>query len=287
MLRLLKQTRAAFSMLNADEVRRRAEQPLHIGLVADSSTAYAEMEDFLAPQYLPREERLERLGQVHRATDQEPPSQVDIVLYEPGLACPARAFSYHRDNPQRTIEEILADKRDLPLALARQFPAFRRTVIEDVIHEVARENAFFSIVTALPNVIPNLIELPWIFGEFASDTAFLTANQVRMAFQIAAACGKKTGLAEQKFEVLGIAGGAFGWRALARELAGHIPLGGGLIPKGAIAYAGTYLTGKGLEALNLQNPRHSAEERKLLYQRGLERGHEVARSLRPAASSQN
>jgi len=131
-------------------------------------------------------------------------------------------------------------------------------------------------------VVPNLIELPWMFGEFASDTAFLTANQVRMAFQIAAACGKDVGLGRQKFEVLGIAGGAFGWRALARELVGHIPLGGGLIPKGAVAYAGTYLAGKGLELLHVQNGRHTDEELKALYQRGLERGRAVARSLRPA-----
>ena len=114
---------------------------------------------------------------------------------------------------------------------------------------VAKENALFAVATALPNVVPNLIELPWVVGEFASDTAFLTANQVRMAFQIAAACGKDVGLGKQKGAVLSIAAGAFGWRALARELVGKIPLGGGLIPKGAIAYAGTYLAGKGLEYL--------------------------------------
>jgi hypothetical protein len=282
MLKLLKQARAAFSMLSADEVRKRAEKPVHFGLVADNSNAYSEMEAFLIPGDLPREERQQRIQQIHRASDAQPPSQVDIVLYEPGIACPEGAFPYHRDDPQRTVAEILEEKDDLALALARQFPAFRGVVVEKIIHEVARENAFFAVATALPNVVPNLIEIPWLFGEFASDTAFLTANQVRMAFQIAAACGKDVGLTQQKFEVLGIAGGAFGWRALARELVGHIPLGGGLIPKGAIAYAGTYLAGKGLELLHRQNGRHTDEELKALYQRGLERGRVVARSLRPA-----
>ena len=70
---------------------------------------------------------------------------------------------------------------------------------------VSRENALFAVATALPNVVPSLIELPWAFGEFASDTAFLTANQVRMAFQIAAACGKDVGLGQQKGAVLTIA----------------------------------------------------------------------------------
>jgi hypothetical protein len=103
---------------------------------------------------------------------------------------------------------------------------------------------------------------------------------MRMAFQIAAACGKEVGLAQQKFELLGIAGGAFGWRALARELIGHIPLGGGLIPKGAIAFAGTYLTGKGLEQYHRFGNHHSDEEKKNLYQRGLERGRQIVRDMR-------
>ncbi|HXA51392.1 MAG TPA: hypothetical protein VNV86_13845 [Candidatus Acidoferrum sp.] len=280
MMKMFKQARAALSLLSADEVRARAETPVHFGLVADSSGAYAEMEEFLVPHHLPRAERMLRIGQVYRANDAEPPAKVDVVLYEPGLACPDGAYTFRRGNAEETVREILLDKKDLELALARQYPAFRRAVVEGIVHEVARENAVFAVATALPNIIPNLIELPWLFGEFASDTAFLTANQMRMAFQIAAACGKDVGFSEQKLEMLGIAGGAFGWRALARELVGHIPLGGGLIPKGAIAYAGTYLAGKGLEKLHSENGRHTSEELKSLYARGLERGRQVVRELR-------
>jgi len=279
MLKLVKQARAAFSMLSADEVKKRAGKPVQIGLVADSSGAYSEMEEFLTPAALPRDEWQHRIGQVHRASEAKPPAKVDIVMYEPGLACPKGAFTYHRGDPARTVVEVLSEKRDLALALGRQFPAFRPTVVEAIIHEVCRENALFAVATALPNVVPNFIELPWLFGEFASDTAFLTANQVRMAFQIAAACGKDVGLAEQKIEVLGIAGGALGWRALARELVGHIPLGGGLIPKGAIAYAGTFVAGKGLEALHMRNAFHTDEERKSQYERGLAHGREVVRGI--------
>jgi hypothetical protein len=280
MMKYVKQARAAFSLLSADEVRARAEKPIHFGLVADSSGAYAEMEEFLVPHNLPRPERLRRLAQVYRANDAEPPSKVDIVLYESGLACPDGAYTYHLGHTEDTVKEILRDKKDLSLALARQFPAFRSVVVEGIVHEVARENTLFAVATALPNVLPNFIELPWIFGEFASDTAFLTANQMRMAFQIAAACGKDVGFGEQKFEMLGIAGGAFGWRALARELVGHIPFGGGLIPKGAIAYAGTYVAGKGLERLHSETGKHTSEELKSLYHRGLERGRQVVRELR-------
>jgi len=277
----MKQARAALSLMSADEIQKQATQPLHFGLVADGSSAYAEMEDFLVPRGLPREEWRQRIGQVHRANDSDVPAQVDIVLYEPGLPCPSGSYTFHRGHPEQTVEEVLADKDDLALPLARQFQPFRRPVVERIIHEVSRENALFAVTTALPNVIPNFIELPWAFGEFASDTAFLAANQVRMAFKIAAACGKDVGLSHQKGAVAGIAAGAFGWRALARELAGKIPLGGGLIPKGAIAYAGTYLAGKGLEMAHLYNGRPSAEDREQYYREGLEHGRKFARNLKP------
>ena len=280
MLKVFKQARAALSLLSADEIQRQATQSLHIGLVADSIGAYAEMEDFLMPSGMPRDAYRRQMHQLHRADDIDPRSTVDLVLYEPGLPCPQGAYTFHRDHPDATIAEILHDKDDLALALARQFPAFRHAVLERTIHAVARENAFFALATALPNVIPSFIELPWVFGEFASDTAFLTANQARMAFQIAAACGKEVGFAKQKGEILTIAAGAFGWRAIARELVGHIPLGGGLIPKGAIAYAGTFVVGKGLEYLHQGHGLPNADWRKDMYHEGLKRGTQVAEKLR-------
>src|ERR1035441_3947371 len=93
MLNVLKQAKSAFSLLSADEIRKQAELPVHIGLVADSSGAYAEMEDFLVLSTLPRQEWRRRLTQVHRANDVEVPAHVDIVLYEPGLPCPEGAYT--------------------------------------------------------------------------------------------------------------------------------------------------------------------------------------------------
>ena len=79
---------------------------------------------------------------------------------------------------------------------------------------------------------------------------------------------------------LSIVGGAFGWRALARELAGKIPLGGGLIPKGAIAYAGTVAVGKGLEFFYRTRRNPNASERAEIYDRALAQGNEAAAALR-------
>jgi uncharacterized protein (DUF697 family) len=285
MLKLLKQARSAFSMLHADEVMKQAKRPVTVGLVADGSSAYAEMEEFLVPEFTPRPLWRSRMNQIHRAHDPGGPPKVDFVLYEPGLPCPQDAYTFHRGHPERTVAEILRDKGDLALALARQYPVFREQVIHDLIREVAKENALFAIATAVPNIMPNFIELPWIVGEFASDTVFLTANQVRMAFQIAAACGREIGLMRQKGELLTIMAGAFGWRAIARELISHIPFGGGLIPKGAIAYAGTFALGKGLAFYHNDLHQPTIEQRREMYREGLQQGRSFTENL-PASQSQ-
>ena len=276
MLKALKQARAAMSLLNPDEILKNARRPLHIGLVASTAAAYAEMEDYLLPASLPLEERTYLLDQMHRVGDPSVPESVDLILFEQGIPSTKGTYTYRRGNPAATTAEILHGNEDIALPLARQFPVFRAPVVERTIHAVARENALFALATALPDIVPSLLELPWAFGEFASDTVFLTGNQIRMAFLIAAAYGKDVGFGGQKGALLSIAAGAFGWRALARELVGKIPLGGGLIPKGAIAYAGTYAVGKGLEFFYRGNGALTRSQRKLVYREALDRGRTVS-----------
>jgi hypothetical protein len=264
-------------MLNPEEVRRVANQRLNVGLVAASPAVYAEMEDFLLPASVSHERRIDAMGQIHRAGDRGAPPRSELALYDPAMPCPNGSFVFRRDDPSRTVREVLVAREELGLPLARLFPAFRRPVADHVVGAIARENALFALATALPNIIPNIIELPWAVSEFASDTAFLTINQIRMALLIAAACGRPVGFSEQKKEVASILAGAFGWRTLARELAGKIPFGGGLLPKGAIAYAGTYVVGKGLIHLNQLGRLFNGAERKQLYLEGLQRGHDVVK----------
>jgi uncharacterized protein (DUF697 family) len=279
MLKAIKQARTAFALLNPGEVRRLAGRRISFGLVAMGGRQYAEMEDFLIPAGVSRGTRMELIQHVHRAGDAQAPDHVDLVLYQEGIAGPQGTYTFCAGDPQRTVREIIDGNQDIALALARRYPAFRQPVVERLIHSVARENAFFALATALPDVIPSLMELPWAFGEFASDTAFMTANQVRMAFLVAAACGREIGVARQKAEILAIAAGAFGWRAMARELAGKIPFGGGLIPKAAIAYAATYAIGKGLERLYHAGAPYTREEREEAYQVAYERGKSVAQEM--------
>jgi len=279
MMKIIGQTRRVRGLLNPEEVLRRAERPLHIGLIAPNARAYADIEEFLIPGGLPRAVRAELRSRIHRGDDESVPDWVDVVLYHVRVPFRHGAFALDPDDPHKTVAEIVKAHEDLALPLARQFPGFRAAVVERIVHAVSLENAMFSVATALPNVVPSLVELPWALGEFASDTVFLTVNQIRMAFHIAAACGHEVGFGRQKAQILAIAGGAFGWRALARELAGHIPFGGGLIPKGAIAYAGTFLVGKGLEYLLYTHEPFTREQRGEVYRQGLERGRSVAESM--------
>jgi hypothetical protein len=275
MLQYIKQAKSALSLLNPDEVRQRANRPVVVGLVAEGSAAYADMEDFLIPSAVSHEMRMQAMQSVHRACDPGIPERYDLVLYEQGLPCPATAFTFFRDDPGRTVEEIVKARDELGLALARSFYPFRRPVVDRIITSVARENAIFAVASALPNVVPSVLEVPWALGEFASDTAFITMNQVRMAFMVAAASDKQVGYDKQLAELISIAAGAFGWRALARELVGFIPLGGGLIPKGAIAFAATYVLGKGLEHFHGVGYGYTRAQRRDAYQVAYERGKDV------------
>jgi hypothetical protein len=273
-LNILKDLKAAYTNLNAEAVRHTAEQHLSIGLVAVTDSAYCTMERFLRP---PLEGSIS--ARIFRATDPTRPEGFHFVLYDSAVACPDGGFVFYASDEARTVREILDARQELDLPLARNFDVFREPVINDIIQRVSKENALFSIASALPNVIPTFFELPWSIGEFATDTAFLTMNQVRMALLMAGACGDPVGYPEQMAQIGLIIGGAFGWRAIARELAGKIPLGGGLIPKGAIAYAGTYAVGASLKRYHLQGIKLTLGERRQTYQAALERGRQVVGNL--------
>ena len=278
-MRMLREIKRAVSNLRPDDVRQTVDRRLEVGLVATTAAGYTEMENFLAPPDMSSERRAEVLSMLHRASDPGIPERFDLVLYEHRLPRAENAFTYYSHDPGHTVKEVLADRSELGLALARHFAPFRRPVINEVMFSVSKENALFSLATALPNIVPNLVELPWAIGEFASDTAFLTMNQIRMAFLIAAASDSLIGYREQKTEIASILTGAFGFRAIARELVGKIPFGGGLIPKAAVAFAGTYVVGLSLERYHRVGYGLTRDERRREYEQALSHGRTVAEVL--------
>ena len=278
-IHVLTQIRSAIGNLNPQQVHQSANQPLAVGLVATGPEGYQEMEDFLIPASVSAQKRTELLQILHRAGDSGAPSRFDLVLYERHIPVADNAFAFYAEKPRQTVIDVLDQRQELGLVLAKNFPAFRRPVVNRIIQTISKENALFALATALPNIVPNLVELPWAVGEFASDTAVLTMNQIRMAFLIAAASDSDIGYREQKSELASIIAGAFGWRALARELIGKIPFGAGLIPKGAVAYAGTYVVGLSLERYQRLGYGLARAERRAAYDEAIKHGKGVAAVL--------
>jgi len=233
------------------------------------------MEDFLLQDLRPvrRRESAQLISRGER-TISVPGDE--LVVYHRGSLAPADALIFNPAEPEDLIYTALHRYPDTGVPLSRSFFPFRRPFIRQVISKTSRENTLFSLTTALPDVIPSVIELPWAVAEFASDTAFLTMNQVRMAFLIAAASDHEIGYREQKSEIATVIGSAFGWRALAKQLVGKIPFGGGLIGKAAVAYAGTRVLGLSLDHFYSIGFTYSREERDRLYADAFRQGKKVA-----------
>jgi uncharacterized protein (DUF697 family) len=280
---VLKDIRKIYAGLNADEIRGSAHRALNVGLIASSEEGYLTLEHFLAPRWLEEGARTEALRAIRRVNG-TPPSAFDFVLCTDGVALPGNGYALDPVDPKLTTKAVIASNSDLELAIGRTFPVFRRAASDRIVNRIARENAMFSLVTALPNVIPSVIDLPWAVGEFATDTAFLTMNQIRMALVMAALHGQTVGYGEQKTQIMAIVASAFGWRALARELVGKIPLGGGLIPKAAVAYAGTYVVGLSLDKLNRTGAGLSKLEKKDAYAQAFAKGKEVVTEFAPGVA---
>jgi hypothetical protein len=282
---LIQQVRTAISNLNPNEIRESAERPVRIILQARSPVGYRAIEDYLAPAEMSPQRRSQALNALVRADGEEVTGKFQFVFFEDGTAMPEGwtldqdAFDFDYRQLERLVSSVIQHRDDYSLALARVYPPFRDEVVARTIHRIAKENAMFSLMTALPNVVPTWISLPWAFGEFASDTTVLTVNQIRMAFLVAAASDRPVGYKEQRSEIGSIMAGAWGWRAIARELAGKIPLGGGLVPKAAISYAGTYVVGLSLGKLYRVGYGLTRKERKEALDSAFTKGKEVAGAL--------
>ncbi|WP_028458819.1 hypothetical protein [Chloroflexus sp. Y-396-1] len=145
------------------------------------------------------------------------------------------------DSPDtnRQLAEAILDRlpASLHLSAARRLPGLRSVVAQQLISSVSFTNASYVLATALPQQIP-ILNIPFA----AADTLVLTKNQAMLVYRLALAYGAPPDIRERLFEVLPVIGGAFIWRQLARTLVGLIPVWG-VVPRVAIAYAGTYTTG--------------------------------------------
>ena len=286
MTAIWRQVSDAFRGLNPEELAQDASRSLSLALVAGTPEELSRMEAFFAPISLGRR----KAEQVHqclfpflhplRQSQEQMLREFDFVICSPGVTAEVGplapyVYIYGRANSRDFVKEILRDRWDRALPLAKNFLPFRGYAQQRWIHSIAFENALFAIMTAIPNVLPTPFSLPWTAAEFASSTVFLTANQMRLAFIMAASSDSAVGFREQKGQLTSIAAASVGWRSLARELAGKIPAGRGLLSKGLMAYAGTYVTGVTLQQLHALGRSMTREEKRQAFEEAYRVGRAV------------
>lgn len=135
-----------------------------------------------------------------------------------------------RDEPDEAVARLgawLADNiGSKRLALAHNFAFMRRAVAEDAVRTTALQNGLVGAVTPIPG----------------ADMPIMTANQVKMLLQIAAAYGQPLGVDRIK-ELAGVVAGGYLLRAVARQALVMVPVLGWAI-KGGIGYTGTMAMGR-------------------------------------------
>jgi uncharacterized protein (DUF697 family) len=163
---------------------------------------------------------------------------------------------------------------DLHLPLARHVPLARPVYSKRLTDETSKANAVYAASTALGGIIP-VVNVPLN----VADMVILTKNQLVMAYKLALAYGKTGAPMSVMTEMIGVLGSGFFFRQVARGLVGFIP-GWGILPKIAIAYAGTYLVGQGVTVWLRDGQKLTGRELERFYSEALTRGKKWAASLR-------
>jgi uncharacterized protein (DUF697 family) len=167
---------------------------------------------------------------------------------------------------------------DLHLPFARHVPLARAVYSKRLTDETAKANAIYAASTALGGVIP-VVNVPLN----VADMVILTKNQLVMAYKLALAYGKTGAPMSVMSEMIAVLGSGFFLRQVARGLIGFIP-GWGIVPKIAIAYAGTYLVGQGVSVWLRDGEKVTQRELERFYNEALAKGKKWAASLRKKPS---
>jgi uncharacterized protein (DUF697 family) len=147
----------------------------------------------------------------------------------------------------RLFPHLVEAAGGVEIAVGRNIPVLRETVAA----KLTRDAANNALKVALASAVVDHIPLAGIvLGVFASagDMVAITGIQVMLMLHIDAAYGRDPDVG-RTWQLLPVIGGGFGWRTLARELVGFVPVAGIAI-KGAIAYAGTIVVGEGVTFLH-------------------------------------
>jgi uncharacterized protein (DUF697 family) len=267
--------------LSTEEVRELADKQFRIALVGSTMRTHDVAEQLLEGLSLPERET----SRAFLVCSPTVPSEPADILIDCGSADePVLGEHYTWLLPEDgalVARRIVSDLPGLAVALARRFPMFREPAIEHLIKEASRVNGQIAMLSAIPGVIP--VASVFLPPAAVADIVMLTKNQIMLLLKIAAALGMSYHTRDRLKEIVPVVAGAMGWRSLAREFVGLVPGGVGLLVKGAIAYAGTYVVGKGAEWFWRTGRELSRQQKERLYRQMLE---EATRVLTPP-STQN
>lgn len=142
----------------------------------------------------------------------------------------------------RVFAHMVEASKGVEIAVGRRLPPLRETVAAKLTRDAANNALKVALASAVVDHVP---VFGVILGAFASagDMVAITGLQMMLLLHIQAAYGKDPDV-QRMWQLLPVIGGGFGWRTLARELVGFVPVAGIAI-KGAIAYAGTIVVGEG------------------------------------------
>lgn len=140
----------------------------------------------------------------------------DVVTCPPGAGFPV----------EEILERVAGRLGEHGTALAARLPALRDPLCNELIESFSRKNGLLGVAIFVPG----------------ADFPVLTLNQLRLVLRIAAAHGVEVDQSRLP-EVAGTVAAGFGFRAVARQLLGVLPVAGWVV-KGAVAYSGTRAVGE-------------------------------------------
>ena len=161
----------------------------------------------------------------------------------------------------------------LRLPFARRLPPLRPPALHMLIQETSQVNASYSFTTGLGETVPGL---NFVLG--AGDAIVLTKNQLMMAYKIALVSGKSGSPQQLLGEIVGVLGGGFLFRQLARQMSGLIPVWG-IVPKVAVSYAGTWAIGRAVLVWATEGRKITPELMTSHYREALEHGRQAAQRI--------
>jgi len=171
------------------------------------------------------------------------------------------------------VPRVMDALKHARLSLARHYPLFRLAVARELINDTALANASYALGTGFAEIIPAL-DVPFN----VADMIILTKNQAVMVYKLGLALGLPTRWQAHVAELGSVVGAGFLWRQIARQLVGLIPVWG-IVPKVAVAYAGTYAVGEAILYWYQTGHKLSGRGMREMYADALARGKQMAQEI--------